>query len=203
MIRRRLFTVASATSLLLCLATVGLWVRTRSLTVVLVHYQWKHARWQAVLDHGRIGVNNQPQLDREQKRLQELNRQLYFTEVVEARAKEHLESHLHYLLLAPHILPGAQTRSLLEGVYLAERNRKHFETLLQAYVVTQPSHHDISLLLLATLAAMFPTTWLLSARRKTAVPGVCRVCGYNLSGNTSGVCPECGSPIPRKQEVGG
>lgn len=24
----------------------------------------------------------------------------------------------------------------------------------------------------------------------------CTVCGYNLTGNVSGVCPECGEPIP-------
>jgi len=25
--------------------------------------------------------------------------------------------------------------------------------------------------------------------------GLCRGCGYNLTGNTSGVCPECGTPL--------
>lgn len=24
----------------------------------------------------------------------------------------------------------------------------------------------------------------------------CRFCGYDLTGNVSGVCPECGNPIP-------
>lgn len=27
------------------------------------------------------------------------------------------------------------------------------------------------------------------------LPGVCISCGYNLTGNVSGVCPECGTPI--------
>ncbi|MBI5763646.1 MAG: hypothetical protein HZA51_09000 [Planctomycetes bacterium] len=27
-------------------------------------------------------------------------------------------------------------------------------------------------------------------------PGRCRICGSNLTGNMSGVCPECGKPIP-------
>ncbi|GMU24130.1 MAG: hypothetical protein AMXMBFR13_42070 [Phycisphaerae bacterium] len=27
--------------------------------------------------------------------------------------------------------------------------------------------------------------------------GCCPACGYNLTGNVSGVCPECGSPVPR------
>ncbi len=26
--------------------------------------------------------------------------------------------------------------------------------------------------------------------------GLCVNCGYNLTGNTSGVCPECGTPVP-------
>jgi hypothetical protein len=27
-------------------------------------------------------------------------------------------------------------------------------------------------------------------------PGHCQSCGYNLSGNVSGTCPECGAPVP-------
>ena len=29
----------------------------------------------------------------------------------------------------------------------------------------------------------------------------CRTCGYDLTGNTSGTCPECGTPVPSKSEV--
>jgi hypothetical protein len=29
----------------------------------------------------------------------------------------------------------------------------------------------------------------------------CGACGYNLTANTSGVCPECGTPVPAKPEV--
>jgi len=32
-------------------------------------------------------------------------------------------------------------------------------------------------------------------RGRKPLPGHCRSCGYDLTGNTSGVCPECGSPI--------
>jgi hypothetical protein len=31
--------------------------------------------------------------------------------------------------------------------------------------------------------------------------GSCRHCGYNLTGNTSGICPECGTPVPQKSEA--
>lgn len=32
-------------------------------------------------------------------------------------------------------------------------------------------------------------------RRQRASAGLCVACGYNLTGNTSGVCPECGQKI--------
>jgi hypothetical protein len=48
--------------------------------------------------------------------------------------------------------------------------------------------------LLLTGAAI-PTTWLWRRRRRRYSPGKCRECGYNLTGNTSGRCPECGTPI--------
>jgi hypothetical protein len=42
-----------------------------------------------------------------------------------------------------------------------------------------------------------PALWLWSAwrRRSPYKIGFCRRCGYNLTGNLSGVCPECGTPI--------
>ncbi len=30
---------------------------------------------------------------------------------------------------------------------------------------------------------------------------LCKYCGYNLTGNTSGICPECGTPIPPDQTI--
>jgi hypothetical protein len=27
--------------------------------------------------------------------------------------------------------------------------------------------------------------------------GLCPVCSYDLTGNTSGICPECGTPVPK------
>ena len=32
--------------------------------------------------------------------------------------------------------------------------------------------------------------------RKRELKGRCRKCGYNLTGNVSGVCPECGTEVP-------
>jgi len=37
-----------------------------------------------------------------------------------------------------------------------------------------------------------PTIWLGRRERRLARVGCCAACGYNLTGNTSGRCPECG-----------
>lgn len=39
----------------------------------------------------------------------------------------------------------------------------------------------------ATIGSLFPRR-----EKRAAVTGKCRVCGYDLSGNLSGICPECG-----------
>jgi 4-amino-4-deoxy-L-arabinose transferase-like glycosyltransferase len=41
-----------------------------------------------------------------------------------------------------------------------------------------------------------PALWLRRHRReRRQIADGCRSCGYNLTGNVSGVCPECGKPI--------
>jgi len=37
--------------------------------------------------------------------------------------------------------------------------------------------------------------WVAVARHRRLRPGFCTRCGYDLTGNTSGVCPECGTPL--------
>lgn len=40
-----------------------------------------------------------------------------------------------------------------------------------------------------------PTAFFWSRDRRCVSKGHCRNCGYSLTGNTSGTCPECGTPI--------
>jgi hypothetical protein len=42
------------------------------------------------------------------------------------------------------------------------------------------------------LLSALPTAFLWWRGRRRIPPGHCRNCGYNLAGNVSGVCPECG-----------
>ena len=44
------------------------------------------------------------------------------------------------------------------------------------------------------VALTMPTAFLWYRDRRTP-PGHCQSCGYNLTGNTSGVCPECGTEV--------
>jgi len=34
-------------------------------------------------------------------------------------------------------------------------------------------------------------------------PDYCAACHYNLIGNQSGICPECGTPVPSKHPIQG
>ncbi len=54
----------------------------------------------------------------------------------------------------------------------------------------------------ATLPLAIATALLWYADRKRIPPGHCRRCGYNLQGNTSGKCPECGEPLAASTATG-
>jgi hypothetical protein len=47
---------------------------------------------------------------------------------------------------------------------------------------------------LALAALILPGMWLATRRAGARRTGFCSSCGYNLTGNTSGICPECGRP---------
>ncbi|HEY8749198.1 MAG TPA: hypothetical protein VIM11_14545 [Tepidisphaeraceae bacterium] len=49
--------------------------------------------------------------------------------------------------------------------------------------------------LLLLLAGMMPAYWLVVRPTRRNIAGACPACSYNLKGNTSGTCPECGTPI--------
>jgi hypothetical protein len=46
-----------------------------------------------------------------------------------------------------------------------------------------------------------PAVVLLWHHRRRRRPGYCRQCGYNLTGNASGKCPECGTPVGGSRQV--
>jgi len=67
------------------------------------------------------------------------------------------------------------------------------------------THHRLIVVpywLPAALFAIPPAVWLIALRRRwrrryRLAHGLCLTCGYNLTGNVTGRCPECGAPVPR------
>ena len=127
--RRKLFNVAAAVSLVLCLVTAGLWVRSCSRVGT---ERFVLLRYEVVVD--RIGAM----------------------------------------------------------VWLPPQGRwKHPEPV--AFIP-----YNGILFLFALPSALWLATKLIFPRWEL---GRCGRCGYDLTGNTSGVCPECGAPVPQKAEA--
>ncbi len=49
------------------------------------------------------------------------------------------------------------------------------------------------------LIVALPTGLLWWYDRRRTPPGHCQKCGYNLTGNVSGVCPECGTAVQKEE----
>jgi hypothetical protein len=60
--------------------------------------------------------------------------------------------------------------------------------------ITTPFIAGMILMWTSVVAALIATVvfWY---RNQRIPPGHCQTCGYNLTGNTSGRCPECGQPV--------
>ena len=58
-------------------------------------------------------------------------------------------------------------------------------------------------LVIPFLLVAIPTAFLWARPRRRIPPGYCQTCGYNLTGNVSGVCPECGTAVecPAETEI--
>ena len=48
------------------------------------------------------------------------------------------------------------------------------------------------------MPGVLPVVWAVSRVLGRNRRGLCPVCGYNLTGNTSGLCPECRRAVARK-----
>ena len=64
-------------------------------------------------------------------------------------------------------------------------------------------NYSVSLRHLFFPSAILPLIWAFATARRSghSKNGSCHTCGYNLTGNASGVCPECGTPVQSKPEA--
>jgi hypothetical protein len=69
-----------------------------------------------------------------------------------------------------------------------------------ARIITLQRYQEFRFVWLLVLLALLPALCLILRgfdrwRRSRMLPeNACRTCGYNLTGNVSGICPECGTP---------
>ena len=109
------------------------------------------------------------------------------------------------LLSVAALLLGAVAVSYIRPIGFAPRGKVHWE-LRDAELCrvssagscqVSSSYAPVWLLLLAVAS---PALWVWCASRPPQSPTECIKCGYNLTGNVTGICPECGVPVRMAHE---
>jgi hypothetical protein len=94
-------------------------------------------------------------------------------------------------------LPGWRT---LSSIPLLLKPRERFVGFAYS-AETEYKGRSFSVLIphwfVAGLASLLPLKWIRDHRRRRqrVSLGLCLACGYNLTGNVSGTCPECGTAV--------
>lgn len=73
--------------------------------------------------------------------------------------------------------------------------------LIVSEAINIPHIRDVAIIVWVVLTLVAVTTAIPLIRKRDrdrlAQSGRCIRCGYNLAGNASGVCPECGTPVQK------
>jgi hypothetical protein len=196
---RRLFALASAISLLLCLATVVLWVRSyRPRDAVERDVFLEHENAESDMDdivyssEGLILWVHQRYPDIYGPAKSQAVHWRWFNPLPPEKDPEPGRNELKGLQgLSRRSSLGISTNLKLDRKTLASQWR------VEGFYFLVP--HRILALAFSILPAAFVVIRFRKRKRSSEV--LCRSCGYDLTGNTSGVCPECGQPIPQKTEA--
>jgi hypothetical protein len=199
-IRRRLFTIASAISVLLCLATVGLWVRSEWMETYVWADGSAHGSAVMVCEFGHLiamTCGSWPTGSSWRAASEDLRPPSAYRAAVIPVGTDDRDfmlpgffclSQTGYLILPPSPIPPSPIPpSRGSALSFARVNRVR-----------------ISLAWPVAITAMLPTIFAVRRVRSIFRPpaGHCLRCGYSLTGNASGICPECGTPVPRSVSRG-
>jgi hypothetical protein len=164
---RRLFTIASGISLLLCVATVALWVRSYR-----IGEEWL---W---MDRSDGSTDNHA------NKIRSGNGRILF---VRFQSSWMGKGVYHFVLTTTKITDPAQqpVAGNLLGVYWLWQARKHVHGCLMPYGVIVLATTVVPVLKLADGKHL---------KKSNSRPGRCSNCGYDLRASKER-CPECGTPI--------
>ena len=169
--RRRLFNLASAVSLLLCLGTVGIWMYGSD---IYCRTEANVGRWwfQANFCDGTIGFAGTPRLHMERPNFAVMSRNNTSDEWPVL-----VQDHAEWYRAGIEVQYGTCVQFLTPGTY-----GRWWSVTLPPWLVTT---------LFGSGGLYFIVTLVRTRRSKG---NWCQRCRYDLTGNTSGVCPECGTP---------
>jgi hypothetical protein len=92
---------------------------------------------------------------------------------------------------------GPAEEDLNHRILQAPRNEHLGVSITRHGAIPVESAVSVSYVSLILISLALPFIWLVRPHpRRVTNPSVCSACGYNLTGNTSGVCPECGTAVP-------
>jgi hypothetical protein len=186
-IRRRLFAVASTISLLLCLATVGLWTRSSFVEdqIARIHRIYVDHKTANQFETAIISTNGSVGLSR--------GRGLFQPDRATADAE-----------WPEAVVWSHESRSAIK--FRDAYGINSFGFGAGDFGGSGPISEKYQFVPIAPVSALLgvlPFCWFVRwQRHRTRIArNLCAICSYSLTGNTSGVCPECGTPIAGKAEV--
>jgi hypothetical protein len=112
----------------------------------------------------------------------------YMEDVKLSLPRDRVFSHVAFDVDRVSPKPGDKINGVEVGLPFSYRRFQfqHGQTIL-VYI----PHWFVAALLAAFLGLVIIRAW----RRHRGRTNACRCCGYNLTGNISGRCPECGTPL--------
>lgn len=200
-----MFNFAAGVSLVLLLGTVGLWAYsewhftrisfTYGLPSKLQDRRLTFLAWSNAVELMIQKEGLQPDQGCTQEQLRQEVKHMAYTKVYQQEELSTDEPDVQMFWAFHYRSPqdaqainlSYSTPGVMGGVYYLSSIRHERAFFISWWLLTG---------LLAVLPALVARKWL--QKRSRLLQGLCTCCGYNLAGNVSGVCPECGAPAQAK-----